>query len=149
MRGFAGLTIVALLGLTLPAAAEDVRQAIEQGNARFVEAYKAGDAAAIAALYSEDARMLPPDATEVAGRQAIQQLWQSWLDGGLKDLTLEAVDVEASGDLAYEVGKFSIQAPAANNAMETATGNYLVVWKRADGGDWQLHVDTWNDAPAK
>jgi uncharacterized protein (TIGR02246 family) len=149
MRGFAGLTIVALLGLTLPAAAEDVRQAIEQGNARFVEAYKAGDAAAIAALYSEDARMLPPDATEVAGRQAIQQLWQSWLDSGLKDLTLEAVDVEASGDLAYEVGKFSIQAPAANNTMATATGNYLVVWKRAEGGDWQLHVDTWNDAPAK
>ena len=93
--------------------------------------------------------MLPPDATEVAGREAIQKFWQSWLDDGLKNLTLEAIDVEADGDLAYEIGKFSIQAPAENNAMATATGNYLVVWKRASGGDWQLHVDTWNDAPAE
>jgi ketosteroid isomerase-like protein len=33
--------------------------------------------------------------------------------------------------------------------MVTATGNYLVVWKRGDDGNWRLHVDTWNDAPAK
>ena len=28
--------------------------------------------------------------------------------------------------------------------MVTATGNYVVVWKREDG-NWRLHVDTWND----
>ena len=55
--------------------------------------------------------MLPPDATEVAGREAIQGLWQGWLDDGLKDLTLEAIEVEASGDLAYEIGSFGMQAP--------------------------------------
>jgi uncharacterized protein (TIGR02246 family) len=144
-----GFAIVGVIGLTLPAAAEDVRQAIEQANARFVEAYKAGDAAALASLYGETAKMLPPDATEVAGREAIQKLWQSWIDGGFKDLTLDTTEVEASGDLAYEIGNFSLQAPAENNTMTTAVGNYLVVWKRAAAGDWQLQVDTWNDAPAK
>ena len=143
------LAILGVIGLTMPAAAEDVRAMIEQMNARFVEAYKAGDAAAIAGFYTETAKMLPPDATEVAGREAIQKLWQSWLDDGLKDLTLESTEVEASGDLAYEIGDFSLQVPAENNTMATATGNYLVVWKRAAEGDWQLHVDTWNDAPAK
>ena len=141
--------IVGVIGLATPVAADDVRAAIDQTNARVVEAFKAGDAAAIAGFYSEDAKMLPPDATEVAGRAAIQQFWQSWLDDGLKNLTLEAIEVEADGDLAYEVGNFSIEAPAENDAMATATGNYLVVWKRASGGDWQLHVDTWNDAPAE
>ena len=143
------LAVVCVIGLATPATAEDVRQAIEQVNARFVEAFKADDAATIASLYTETARMLPPDATEVAGREAIQNLWQSWIDDGLKDLTLEAVDVEASGDLAYEVGLFSLQAPAGNNAMATAGGNYVVVWKRATGNDWRLHIDTWNDAPAQ
>jgi ketosteroid isomerase-like protein len=93
--------------------------------------------------------MLPPDATEVAGREAIQGLWQGWLDDGLKDLTLEAIEVEASGDLAYEIGSFSMQAPAKNNTMMTATGNYVVVWKRGADGNWRLHVDTWNDAPSE
>jgi uncharacterized protein (TIGR02246 family) len=142
------LAIVGVIGLVIPAAAEDVRAAIEETNARIVEAFKAGDAAAIAGFYSEDAKMLPPDATGVAGRDAIQKLWQSWLDDGLKNLTLKA-EVEADGDLAYEIGRFSMQAPAENNTMATATGNYLVVWKRASGGDWQQHVDTWNDAPAQ
>jgi uncharacterized protein (TIGR02246 family) len=141
--------IVGVIGFTMPVAAEDVRAAIDQANARFVEAFKAGDAAAIAGFYTENAKMLPPDASEVAGREAIQKFWQSWIDDGLKNLTLEASDVEADGDLAYEIGEFSIQAPAANDAMATATGNYLVVWKRGSGGDWQLHVDTWNDAPAQ
>jgi uncharacterized protein (TIGR02246 family) len=143
------LAIVGVIGLALPAAAEDVHGAIDQTNARVMEAFKAGDAAAIAGMYTENAKMLPPDATEVAGRDAIQQFWQGWLDDGLKNLTLEAIDVEADGDLAYEVGNFSIEAPAENDVMATATGNYLVVWKRTSGGDWQLHVDTWNDAPAQ
>ena len=145
----ATLVIVGIVGLTVPAAADDVRQAIEQVNAQVMAAFKAGDAAAIASHYSETAKMLPPDAMEIAGREAIQELWQGWLDDGLKDLTLEAIEVEASGDLAYEIGSFSMQAPAENNTMMPATGNYVVVWKHGADGNWRLHVDTWNDAPSE
>ena len=145
----ATLVMVGIVGLTVPAAADDVRQAIEQVNAQVMAAFKAGDAATIASHYTETAKMLPPDATEIAGREAIQDLWQGWLDDGLKDLTLEAIEVEASGDLAYEIGSFSLQAPAENNTMMTATGNYVVVWKRGADGNWRLHVDTWNDAPSE
>ena len=145
----APLVMIGILGLTTPAAADDVRQAIEQVNAQVMAAFKAGDAAAIASHYSDTATMLPSDATEIAGREAIQGLWQSWLDDGLKDLTLEAIEVEASGDLAYEIGSFSLQAPAENNAMMTAQGNYVVVWKRGADGNWRLQVDTWNDAPSE
>jgi uncharacterized protein (TIGR02246 family) len=147
MRKTAMLVTIGVVGLTWPAAADDVRQAIEQVNAQVMAAFKAGDAAAIASQYSETAKMLPPDATEIAGREAIQGLWQGWLDDGLKDLTLEAIEVEASGDLAYEIGSFSMQAPAENNTMMPATGNYVVVWKRGADGNWRLQVDTWNDAP--
>jgi uncharacterized protein (TIGR02246 family) len=136
-----------IVGLTVPATAEDVRQAIEQVNAQIMAAFKAGDAAPISSHYSDTAKMLPPDTTEIAGREAIQEMWQSWLDDGLKDLTLEASEVESSGDLAYEIGSFSLQAPAENDTMMTATGNYVVVWKRRADGNWRLHVDTWNDAP--
>jgi uncharacterized protein (TIGR02246 family) len=67
--------MVGMIGLTAPAAAEDVRQAIEQVNAQFMEAFKAGDAATIASLYTDTAKMLPPDATEIAGHDAIQNEW--------------------------------------------------------------------------
>jgi uncharacterized protein (TIGR02246 family) len=144
----AGLAIVGLMALALPATAEDVRQAVEQANARFVQAFDAGNAAAVAALYTEDARLLPPDATDIGGRAAIQKFWQGFIDDGLKDLTLQTTDVETSGDLAYEIGNFSVQEPADDSGMTTITGNYLVVWKRGTDGQWRLHVDTWNEAPA-
>lgn len=145
------LTLVGMLALATPAAAaaDEVRDAIEQTNAQFVEAYKAGDAATIATLYTATAKMLPPDATEVAGREAIQSLWQSWLDAEPSDLTLETTDVESSGDLAYEIGLFSFQPPAGDTSMVTATGNYLVVWKHDADGNWRRHVDTWNDTPTE
>jgi uncharacterized protein (TIGR02246 family) len=145
----AGLAIIGLIGLAMPVAAEDIHQAVEQNNSRMIEAFKAGDAAAIAALYGETAKVLPPDATEVVGREAIHQYWQGWIDDGLKDLTLDMTEVEASGDLAYEIGNFSVQVPAENDAMATATGNYVAVWKRGTDGAWLMQVDTWNDAPAK
>jgi uncharacterized protein (TIGR02246 family) len=145
----AAVVMIGIIGAVPPVAAQDVRQAIEHTNSQFVEAFKAGDAATIASLYTETGKMLPPDAREIAGRDAIQNEWQSWIDDGLKDLTLEAVEVESSGDLAYEIGSFSIRAPAENDAMTTATGNYVVVWKRGDDGNWRLHVDTWNDTPAQ
>ena len=37
-----------------------IRQAIEAANGRFGEAVRRGDGAAIAALYTEDAKLLPP-----------------------------------------------------------------------------------------
>jgi ketosteroid isomerase-like protein len=110
---------------------------------------EAGDAAAISSHYSDTAKMLPPDTTEIAGGEAIQELWQGWLDDGLKDPTLEAVEIEASGGLAYEIGLFSLQAPAENNSMVTSRGNYVVVWKRGADGNWRPHVDTRNDAPSE
>jgi uncharacterized protein (TIGR02246 family) len=149
MRKTAILVIIGTVGLTAPAAADDVRQAIEQVNSQIMTAFKAGDAAIIASHYTDTAKMLPPDATEVAGREAIQDFWQAWLDEGLKDLSLEASEVEASGELAYEIGSFSLQVPADNDTMMTATGNYVVVWRRGADGNWRLQVDTWNDAPSE
>jgi uncharacterized protein (TIGR02246 family) len=143
------LVLAGVLALAVPATADEVRDAIEQANSRFVEAYKAGDAATIASLYTDTAKMLPPDATEVAGHEAIHNLWQSWIDSGLEDLTLEAIEVDSSGDLAYEIGQFSLQVPAEDKSMVTATGNYVVVWKHGADGNWRLQVDTWNDTPTE
>jgi uncharacterized protein (TIGR02246 family) len=143
------LALAGLLALAMPAAADEVRDAIEQADAQFVEAYKDGDAAAIATLYTETAKVLPPDATEVTGREAIQSLWQSYLDAGLKDLTLATTKVESDGNLAYEIGDFTIQVPAEDKSMVTATGNYLQLWKHDTDGNWRLHVDTWNDTPTE
>lgn len=144
---FVVFVLAAGLVLAVPARADDVRAAIEAANAKMVADYAAGDTKSIAAAYTEDGVMLPPDATRIGGRAAIEDLWKSWIDAGLTNLTLKTTDLEHSGDYAFEIGDFTLQVPVEGGSPTTAAGNYLVVWKRGGDGAWRLKIDTWNDAP--
>ena len=120
-------------------AAEDVRAAVEAGNAAFVAAFLRGDAAAVAGLYTEDAKLIPPGGEVAAGRPAIEAFWKATIASGVKDVALTTLDVEASGDLAAEVG--SVRLVGADGKVSEQ--RYVVVWKRV-AGVWKLHRDIWN-----
>jgi uncharacterized protein (TIGR02246 family) len=125
-----------------------VRAAIERLGTRFAEAYARGDARAVALFYTEDAIALPPGGEMVKGRQAIQQMWQSTMDSGVKSVSFNVVDVGASDDLAHETGTAVLNIHEQGKEPTTASVKYVVVWKR-QGDDWKLHRDIWNDLPAK
>jgi ketosteroid isomerase-like protein len=116
----------------------NIRSAIEAANKRFVEAFSKGDAARIAAMYAEGARVLPPNSPMVQGRQRIQELWQSFINTGAK-LMLSTSDVEAQGNVVHEVGTYELIFP--DNKRDA--GKYVVIWRRGKG-DWKLAVDIWN-----
>jgi len=135
-----------------PAKAEDiaqVRKSIEAGNLKFGEAVRKGDAAAIASLYAEDATLMPPDSDMILGRQAIQAFFDGGIKMGIKDAVLTTVSVSGAGDYAYEIGKVILTIQPSGQAAVKQAGKYVVVWKKAASGSWQLHVDTWNSLPAK
>lgn len=121
-----------------------VRAAIEKANGRFREAVRRGDGAALAALYSEDARLLPPNIEIIRGREGIQAFWSGGLKMGIKDATLTTVEILGAGDLVCEVGTYDLTIrPDGQQTMKDA-GKYLVLWKKSAEGDWKLHADIWN-----
>jgi uncharacterized protein (TIGR02246 family) len=126
-----------LYGVT--ARSEDLREAIESGNRAFAAAFLRGDAQAVAALYTEDAKVMPPGAGTAAGRPAIAAFWKGAIDAGVKDLVLVTEQVESEGDLAYETGRVRL----VSSDGRVTEDRYLVVWRRA-GGKWRLHRDIWN-----
>jgi uncharacterized protein (TIGR02246 family) len=121
-----------------------VRQAIAQGNTNFGEAVRRGDGAAIAALYTEDATLLPPDSEMIKGRGGIEAFWKGGLQMGIKEAVLTSVDVSGGGDFAYEIGQFAIKIQPEGQALIEQKGKYVVVWKKTSDGAWKLHVDIWN-----
>jgi len=68
-----------------------VRKAIEEGNVKFGNAVRKRDGAAIAALYTEDATLLPPDSDVVKGRAVIEAFWKGGLRMGIKEAVLTTV----------------------------------------------------------
>lgn len=122
------------------AGATKLREAVEAGNRQFTEAAAKGDAAAMAALYTESGQAFPPGGEVVSGRQALKDFWQAVLDSGVKEAKLETVEVAGTGDFAFEAGKYTLLG-AQGEALEV--GKYVVVWKR-EQGKWRLHRDIWN-----
>jgi uncharacterized protein (TIGR02246 family) len=139
---------VLVLALAASASANSPRENIEEALATFAAAFNGGDGAGVAALYTDDAALLPPGGERVDGRAAIETFWQGAIDGGLTNLTLRVVEVEAKGDIAYEVGALSLQAPGEDGQPVTVEGKYVVVWQKGADGAWRLHRDIWNMSPA-
>ena len=120
------------------ASGSNIRNDIEAASKGFAEALNKGDAAKIADMYEEGARVLPPNSPMVQERQRIQEFWQGFINSGAK-LSLTTADVEAQGDVAIEVGTYELISP--DNKRDA--GKFVVVWRRHKK-DWKLAVDIWN-----
>ena len=134
-----GLVSIALLASSPVSAADSIRSEIEAANKIFEAAFNRSDAPGVAALYTENAQILPAGSDFVTGTEAIGQFWQAAFDAGMKEVSLVTVEVERKGETAYEVGELDIRG-ADGTILDHA--KYIVIWKRV-GTSWKLHRDIW------
>ena len=124
-------------------------QAIRGLVDRWHQLMKAKDAAGIAALYTEDGAVMPPNAPIGKGRATIEQAWASMLQTPGFNLTIapEQILVSSSGDMALDRGTYSLKI-APGGTTQTDTGKYVVVWRKI-GSEWKAAADIFNsDLPA-
>ena len=133
------------------AAAKDVDAAIKAIADQYVKATLAGDAKAIAALYTEDAVEMPPNIPAVKGRAAIEQYYAKMLkfkDARMSVFTLNHLETRAVGDTGYDVGTYQQTVTPTSGAALDDTGKYTIILKRS-GGIWRVAYAIYNsDRPA-
>jgi uncharacterized protein (TIGR02246 family) len=133
-------TFLATIALVSAASAQDLGT-IQAHTDRFAAALNAGDAQAIAQIYAEDARILPPGAEMVEGRDAIQGYWKAAVET-FTDAKLTTTDIKPLGDsYAREIGSFSSKTTGDN--PQEITGKYIIIWQQV-GEDWKISDDIWN-----
>jgi ketosteroid isomerase-like protein len=120
--------------------ANDLKLAMAKVNDVFnVEVIGNRNFSALDQIYTADARILPPGAAMIAGREAIRDFWRNLVEGGnVKSAALTSVDVMPSGDGVVEIGKATIVAEGGSMDVK-----YVVYW-RQENGQWKWHVDIWN-----
>ncbi len=128
-----------------PTATSTDTSADEQAIRALVDSWNGGLASQndslIAALYADDAILMPPGMPRVTGRQHIRDFWaRIWPMKA--SLTLAIVSIRVSGDLAVQEDDWTWTMPSAQGEVKDH-GKALVIWRRA-GNSWQVVQDIWN-----
>ena len=111
-----------------------MRDQFDRLVAAYIGAAEAGDAEAIARLYTEDALLLVPEHPPISGRRAIQENYRENLGDGFK-MTANVVDFQEHGDTAYAAGTYE---------SEDGKGNWLEVLQRQNDDSLLIHRLCWN-----
>ena len=137
-------TLVLLTLIVGPLGAQDADQAaiMAQGRA-FSAAYVANDAAAIGAIYSDSAVLMPPNRT-VRGRAAIEQAF-TW-SPPYRQLAhrMTANRLVIRGGMAVEEGIWTSTGQRGDAEPVESSERYLLVWVRESDGVWRILYDMWH-----
>ena len=108
--------------------------ALRQIPEEWMRLYNAGNAAGVAGLYAPDAVYLTQHYLTgiVPGRAAIQAYVQRGVDAGYKVDSIEVLQTDCSGTMAYVVDRYT-----ATNAGQKAMGVNLVVLRK-DARQWRI-----------
>ena len=95
-----------------------------------------------AAQFAPDGFFMPSQHEAAQGPRTIERILRQLGDAGYQDLRLQTVRVEHSGDMAVEVGRYTVAVRQANGTVIAQRGDYLHTWRRI--GTWLITAACWN-----
>jgi ketosteroid isomerase-like protein len=118
-----------------------IKAEMQKVNVLFGETVVKGrNFAALDQIYTLDARILPPGADLIEGRENITGFWRAAVAGmNVQDAKLVSVNAHVAGDSVIEVGRAQLFLP---EGLSTDV-KYVVEWKQ-EGGAWKWYTDIWN-----
>jgi uncharacterized protein (TIGR02246 family) len=140
-----GLSTVALI-LPRPAWSQLTdadRKGIQAVTDRWLDAMRKNDSTAVAATYTEDAMLLPPNAPVVKGRTEIRHFVGQFPK--ITSFNIKLTEMEGDGNLAYTRGTYdvSLMAPGAKTP-DKDSGKFLEIRRKESDGSWLVLRDIWN-----
>ena len=136
------LVLVSLAACQPPgpaALSEEDIAAIEVTSEAFLKAVLASDWTAVAATYTDDAVLMPPNGPAVEGRANIQTFFESFPP--LNEFNLSNVETTGRGDLAYVRGTYKMTiAPEGRDKFDDS-GKYLEIRRKQADGSWLIARD--------
>jgi ketosteroid isomerase-like protein len=116
--------------------------AADEVTAMWTKAFNSGDAAAVAALYTEKAQSTAPSGGPMTGRKDIEAYWREDMKSG-ETTALKTTDSIAQGNLLHVSGTYEV---AAKDGGKLAFGQFQQLWTRVDG-DWKVQSEIWSLDP--
>jgi uncharacterized protein (TIGR02246 family) len=120
----------------------DVESMIRNLDQDFVTSFNTGNYDQVATLFAQDGVFMTPHHDPAYGPKAVERLVRQIAEAGYEDLRLETIRVEASGDLAMEIGRYTVAIRQPDGTILADRGKYLKAWRRL--GIWLIVADCWS-----
>src|SRR5688572_5367427 len=115
------------------AALSQAKTAIQKSNQEFMDAFNARSGARLVeSFYTEDAIVLPPGQGAIAGKEQIQAFFDGMIKAGAGNISLVTDRVERNGDLAVDIGRYTMTIKPPQGPPIADRGKYIVVFRLQD-----------------
>lgn len=120
----------------------DVQSLIRNLSQDFVTSFNTANYDQVAALFAQDGAFMAPHHDPAYGPKAVERLLREFGEAGYEDLRLETIRVESSGDMAVEIGRYTVAIRQPNGTVLADRGKYVKAWRRL--GAWLIVADCWS-----
>jgi len=104
----------------------------------YVAAYRVGNAAGCAAIFTPNAELYSPYGPASRGRGAIEETHAAWTQAGGENKQIEVIEAGQSGNLAWCLARCS-------EGDATGDGTSLNVLERQEDGGWSIRMCSLNE----
>ncbi len=124
----------------------DVQSQLRELTQDFATSFNTGNYDQAAGLFATDGVLMAPQYEGAYGQKSVERLLRQLGEAGYSDLRLETTRVDHSGDMAMELGRFSLVVHKADGTLAPERGKYVKVWRRL--GAWLILADCWSRTAA-
>jgi len=123
-----------------------VEQALRDLDAQWSKAAAAKDVEQTISYYSDNAIVLPPNATTAATKEAVRGVWKDMLASPGLAISWKPtrVQLSKSSDMGWVSGTYELTMNDASGKPINDRGKYLEVWEKQTDGNWKCRADMWN-----
>lgn len=103
------------------------------------DGWRTGDASALAALFTDDAVLMPQNQSAIIGRESIQSVYRAALQQFEIRGSGEVLEIEVAGDWAFYRSSYTLTAtPKGGGELTSDTGKAVHILKRQRDNSWKI-----------
>jgi uncharacterized protein (TIGR02246 family) len=121
----------------------DVESTVRGLTQDFCTAFNTANYDQVAALFASDGVLMLSHRDASQGPKAIERMLREYGESGYENLRFETSRVDYSGDMAVEIGRYTISIRIRNTTSSDA-GRFLRAWHRL--GVWRIIGDCWSSS---
>jgi len=124
----------------------ELKAKFNETNKKFSKMMMDNDLEGMLDYYADNCISLPSYQPMMRGHDAMREAHKKQHEQGDMKITafaLTTTDVIAEGNMAIEIGTYTISMEMPEMGAIDDHGKYMTVWEN-QGGDWKIRADTWN-----